>query len=120
MAVVVCAARWRSAGGEVLVRLGSTVSHAPVRWPQLLPVESGDELESETLGDPDWLSAWLAHRRATAAIGRSTTLSRPARRRRCRRRSRVVEWSLWDSPWLFALVVACPERSGPAKRAGLA
>ena len=36
-------------------------------------------------------------------------------------RPRVVEWSLWDSPWLFGFVVACLGAEWALrKRAGLA
>jgi hypothetical protein len=92
-------------------------------WPELpLVVEAGGEAEMRNLaGDADRLK-----RMADGTGGRLLRLDQLAAvpgllAAAADDRPRVVEWPLWDSPWLFAFVVGCLGAEwGLRKRAGLA
>jgi hypothetical protein len=97
--------------GRYAVRLASTAPGGvpAAGWPEVsLRVDPPTEDEMRHLaGDPDRL------RRMAESTWRPAVAAPPARHRTGLLaaaeddRPRVVEWRLWDSPWLFAFVVAC-------------
>ncbi|HEX8916825.1 MAG TPA: hypothetical protein VF796_31030, partial [Humisphaera sp.] len=109
--------------GEYVVRLSSPAAAAGTPLPEVrLRVEGLAEAEVRNLaGDPDRLRQMaettggrlLRPDQFAAVQGLLATAADD--------RPRVAEWSLWDSPWLFAFVVACLGAEwAMRKRAGLA
>lgn len=107
--------------GHFEVRLAGTSSD--LSWPVVpLLIQPSLELEMKNLtGDPDRL-----RRMAESTGGRLLKLDQLAAvpgllAAAADQRPRVVEWSLWDSPWLFVFVVGCLGAEWALrKRAGLA
>lgn len=110
--------------GQYEVRLGSpTAAGTQPVWPTVpLRVETTYAQEMKTLaGDADRL-----RRMAESTGGRMLRLDQLAAvpgllAAAADQRPRLIEWSLWDSPWLFVFVVGCLGAEWALrKRAGLA